>query len=102
MSEMIPGMPPPPAPAKPRDAAAVVMFRRGKAGVEVFWLKREAAMAFAGGFYAFPGGRVDPSDAAVKVEGATGAEAAARAAAARELFEETGVLAAQGSDSLAK
>ncbi len=78
----------------------VVMYRQAKAGVEVFWVKREKALRFAGGFYAFPGGKVDRADAEVPVRGASGEEAAARVAAARELFEETGVLVAEGAEAL--
>src|SRR3954468_5850593 len=101
MSELLPGIPAfSAAPAKTRDDSAVVMFRKAKSGVEVFWLKREKELKFAGGFYAFPGGRVDAADALVTVEGASGQEAALRAAAARELFEETGVLVAVGAEKL--
>ncbi|HVG57866.1 MAG TPA: MBL fold metallo-hydrolase [Hyalangium sp.] len=100
MSEALPGMPPPPPPATPRLAAVVVPYRRTGAGVEVFWVKREKALRFAGGFYAFPGGKVDPADGAVPVLGAAGEEATIRAAAARELFEETGLLLAEGAEAL--
>lgn len=103
MSEAIPGMPKPAlTAARPRDAAAVVMYRPApsQAGVEVFWLKREKALRFAGGFYAFPGGRVDAADADIAVEGATGLDAALIVAAARELLEETGVLVAAGAEKL--
>jgi endoribonuclease LACTB2 len=96
MSEALPGMPePPPSPA-PRDAAVAVLVRPGAEGLEVFWLRREATVSFAAGFYAFPGGRVDAADAATPVAGVQGEEATLRAAAARELFEETGVLRARG------
>jgi glyoxylase-like metal-dependent hydrolase (beta-lactamase superfamily II)/8-oxo-dGTP pyrophosphatase MutT (NUDIX family) len=100
MSEALPGMPPAPPPAKPRPAAVVVLYRRVGSGVEVFWVKREKALAFAGGFYAFPGGKVDKADAQVPVRGATGEEAALCVAAARELFEESGVLVAEGAEAL--
>jgi endoribonuclease LACTB2 len=96
VSEALPGMPEAPAPAPPRDAAVVVLVRPGEDGPEVFWLRREATLSFAAGFYAFPGGRVDAADAEVAVEGASGEEATLRVAAARELFEETGVLLARG------
>ncbi len=105
MSESFPGLPKPErVVAKPKDASAVVLFRRRGtgfgAGVEVFWLRRDKGLRFAGGFYAFPGGKVDRADADVPVEGATGTDAALIAAAARELFEETGVLMAAGAERL--
>jgi endoribonuclease LACTB2 len=102
MSEALPGIPrATPATARPRDAAAVILFRRTPEGPELFWLKREKQLRFAGGFYAFPGGAVDPGDAAVAVEGAEGADTAFIAAAARELLEEAGVLIAAGAEGLA-
>ncbi|WP_257448746.1 MBL fold metallo-hydrolase [Archangium lipolyticum] len=101
MSEAFPGMPPPPPVAATRPASVVVLYRGGPGGVEVFWVKREKALAFAGGFYAFPGGKVDKADAEVPVRGASGQEAALRVAAARELLEETGVLVAEGAERLA-
>ena len=102
MSEMIPGMRAVrPSPARPRDAAVTVVCRQVPgAGVEVFWLRRETSLSFAGGYYAFPGGRVDGADAQVPVEGAEGQEAAFRVAAARELFEETGLLLAGGAEKV--
>ena len=84
-----------------RPAASAVLWRRGPAGLEVFWVRRGAELRFAGGFYAFPGGRVDEADAAVPLSNAGGLEhvdAALVAAAARELFEETGVLAVPGAE----
>ena len=96
MSEAIPGMPEAPPPAEPRDASVVVLVRMGPRGMETFWLRRERSVSFAAGFYAFPGGRVDAADAELPVEGAAAPDSALVAAAARELFEETGVLAARG------
>ena len=78
------------------------------AGLEVFLLRRVAAMDFAPGMTVFPGGAVDPADHDPSIAwigpdqdwwSATlgAAPAAARAlvvAAVRELFEETGVLLA--------
>jgi glyoxylase-like metal-dependent hydrolase (beta-lactamase superfamily II)/8-oxo-dGTP pyrophosphatase MutT (NUDIX family) len=97
VSEALPGLPPAPEAAKPRDAAVAILFRRTGAGVELCWMRREAAL-FAGGFYAFPGGRVDAQDSQVPVDGAEGEAALFRAAAARETFEEVGVLVAAGAD----
>lgn len=62
MSEALPGVPPPPPPKPPRPASVVVLYRRAGEGAEVFWLEREQRLRFAGGFYAFPGGRVDAAD----------------------------------------
>jgi glyoxylase-like metal-dependent hydrolase (beta-lactamase superfamily II)/8-oxo-dGTP pyrophosphatase MutT (NUDIX family) len=58
---------------------------------------RAAQVAFAGGFRAFPGGRLDPADARIPVAGAAGEAAALVACAIRELFEETGILLAGGA-----
>src|SRR5438128_5368200 len=90
-------------PAVVRPAATVVLHRRGADGLEVFWVRRGEQLRFAGGFYAFPGGRVDVADAALPLAHADGIGAAERAciaAAARELFEETGVLLAPGASRL--
>jgi 8-oxo-dGTP pyrophosphatase MutT (NUDIX family) len=97
-------------PAVPKHAATVVLARDGAAGIEVFLLRRVAAMAFAGGMTVFPGGGVDQRDADASVSWA-GPEpewwaarfgcdvSLARAlvcAAVRETFEESGVLLAGG------
>lgn len=100
MSEALPGVPPPPVPGPLRDAAAVVLWRRTAFGCEVFWLKRGEQLKNSGGFYAFPGGKVDQADLGVAVAGASGLDAALIAAAARELLEETGVLVARGTERL--
>src|SRR5438105_3259257 len=86
-------------PTAVRPAATVVLVRRSPE-LEVFWVRRGEELRFAGGFYAFPGGRVDVADAALPLanaEGIPAAEAACLAAAARELFEETGVLLVPGA-----
>src|SRR5436190_7992186 len=86
-----------------RPAATVILHRPGPQGLEVFWVRRGEQLRFAGGFYAFPGGRVDVADAAlplVHADPLTPAERACIAAAARELFEETGVLLAPGAQRI--
>jgi glyoxylase-like metal-dependent hydrolase (beta-lactamase superfamily II)/8-oxo-dGTP pyrophosphatase MutT (NUDIX family) len=90
--------------AVPKDAAAVVLVRENEGGeAELFWARRGERLSFQGGFYAFPGGQRDAEDAEVWVENCDDAERAAMiSCAARELFEETGVLAARGADSLTK
>lgn len=78
-----------PVPARP--ASTVLLLRDGPDGLQVFLLRRRDTMAFAAGMYAFPGGGVDPRDR----DGGPDVDAWAwECAAARELFEETGVLLA--------
>src|SRR5699024_7185730 len=94
--------------ARPKDASTVMLLRDGAAGIEVFLVRRAAGMAFAGGMTVFPGGGVDQSDSDGAISWAGPAaswwadrmgvdEARARrlvCAAARETFEECGVLLA--------
>ncbi|MBI2469434.1 MAG: NUDIX domain-containing protein [Candidatus Rokubacteria bacterium] len=100
------------APVPARDAATVVLVRDAPGGIEVLLLERHAASPMSPGAFAFPGGRVEATDAAPDGErlcrGLTAAEAAAtlpdvwppqRAlgfwiAALREAFEEAGLLLA--------
>src|SRR5919206_2514822 len=84
-----------------RPAASVVLVRESG---EVLWVRRGDQLRFAGGFYAFPGGAVDVQDAGVPLDGGEAlgaAEAPCVVAAARELFEETGVLAVPGARAIA-
>jgi 8-oxo-dGTP pyrophosphatase MutT (NUDIX family) len=92
-----------------RPAASVILLRDGPHGVEAWLMRRVVGMAFAGGMTVFPGGRVDASDADPRIATVGGDAAglahrlgesvqdarAALVAAARELFEETGVLLTQ-------
>ncbi len=94
MSEAIVGVPLPPPSKPPRDASAVIVFRRHAGELEVFWLEREERLSFAGGFFAFPGGKTDPSDRLLPVRGAEAATPIVTAA--RELFEEIGILKTRG------
>lgn len=79
-----------------RPASTVVMVRdRAAAGggsqLEVLLVCRNAALAFHGGSWVFPGGRIDDDELAA----AGGDEAtAARIAAVREVHEETGLAVA--------
>lgn len=93
-----------------RPAATVMLLRdHPDEGLQVFMLQRTLSAAFARGMYVFPGGRVDPADAAQEVESVCqrldDAEASAIlgvrsgglaywVAAIRECFEEAGVLLA--------
>jgi 8-oxo-dGTP pyrophosphatase MutT (NUDIX family) len=96
------------SPVEPRDAATVVLMRAGEHEPEIYLLRRQTSMAFAGGMCVFPGGGVDERDfdhtvawagptAAVWAERLGSTEEEARAlvcAAVRETFEESGVLLA--------
>ncbi len=89
----------------PKDAAAVILLRHhtDPNDPEIFWVKRSEKLAFLGGFYAFPGGQLDPPDAETRVENCNDAETASLiSCAARELFEELGVLVARGAETLTK
>jgi len=89
----------------PKDAAAIILLRQdtNPDNPEVFWVKRGAKLAFLGGFHAFPGGQIDATDAEVDVRNAPNPQTAAMiSGAARELFEELGVLVAHGGETLTK
>lgn len=95
--------------ANPRPAATVVVLRDSSGGPEVFMVRRHADTAFMGGAHVFPGGRVDRADhdgderwcdgighAATQLpELPRDVAVAYHVAAARELFEEAGVLLAR-------
>lgn len=68
-------------------AATVVVLRDTAAGLEVLMLKRASQLAFFGGAWVFPGGKVEPEDGDL----ANALLRAARVAGARELFEEAGI-----------
>ncbi|MBI3087110.1 MAG: hypothetical protein HYY88_15500 [candidate division NC10 bacterium] len=102
-------------PVQPKPAASVVLVRVGsEEPVEVYLIRRNRGMRFLGGFYAFPGGKVDEADLApealARCRGITPQTADAGSStwdglpaiafwmtAIRELFEETGIL--MGCDS---
>ena len=106
----------PSPPATPRPAASVLLVRPAQASpVEVYMIRRQQSMRFLGGFYAFPGGKVEPADAAEAAFGRCRGISAAAAleafppsdgfpplafwvTAARELVEETGIVAGCDGD----
>ena len=90
------GLSPPPPPPVPRPAASVILWRHGHGGIELYLVRRGATQRFAPGFSAFPGGRRDAEDATVPVDAPGPNAPADLACAARELFEEAGVLVATG------
>lgn len=97
-------------PAHP--AATVILLRDSAAGPEIFMVRRNAGTSFMAGQHVFPGGKVEGADQQPVDSGwFVGADRAAlhwpdllpdqavayHVAAARELFEEAGVLLARGT-----
>jgi glyoxylase-like metal-dependent hydrolase (beta-lactamase superfamily II)/8-oxo-dGTP pyrophosphatase MutT (NUDIX family) len=89
--------------------AVSILLARGRESKEVLLVDRNPELVFFGGYQAFPGGTLEPEDATVPVEnlprsvensgdGQGGDFSSFVAAAARELFEETGVWLGRGSD----
>lgn len=91
-------------PARPRNAASLILVRHGRQGLEVLMGKRPQRSRFAPDVFVFPGGRVDAADFDVPAvrpldpvcarrTGAPPRLAAALATAAlRETREETGLV----------
>jgi endoribonuclease LACTB2 len=70
---------------------------------EIYWVRRSERLAFLGGFHAFPGGQLDETDREIRVANCADAERSAMiSCAAREVFEELGVLVARGAQTLTK
>ncbi|MBE7368534.1 NUDIX hydrolase [Ramlibacter pallidus] len=98
-------------PAAP--SATVVLLRDGPGGLEVFLLRRHAQSDVLAGAFVFPGGKLDPEDAAWATrldrtpadlhallgepDLPPGEAAGLFVAAVRELFEETGLLLADAT-----
>lgn len=92
------------ASVRPRDAASLVLVRRGRGGLEVLMGKRPRKSAFAPDVFVFPGGKLEAADRAAnparvldpvsaRRAAASPAKAQALAAAAlRETAEETGLI----------
>ncbi|HLN27972.1 MAG TPA: MBL fold metallo-hydrolase [Gemmataceae bacterium] len=84
--------------------AASVLLARGSGPAELFVVRRSANLRFLGGFLAFPGGKVSAGDREVPVDAPAerpnplDVDSERYAAAARELFEETGALIARRAD----
>lgn len=99
----------------PRPAATVILLRDGARGLEVFLIKRHLKSNVLGGAFVFPGGKVDKLDAELDtvlyidqpllnlhtalnepdIDHATAA--GLYVAAVREMFEEAGILFAEGA-----
>jgi 8-oxo-dGTP pyrophosphatase MutT (NUDIX family) len=97
-------------PVIPRPAATVVLARDGNAGgIEIYLVQRHGSIGFMGGMHVFPGGKVCDADETPAMRSCildaaalrgdvwgddidSGAAFARTVAAARETFEEAGVL----------
>jgi 8-oxo-dGTP pyrophosphatase MutT (NUDIX family) len=74
-------------------AATVVLVRDTDDGLETLMLRRDSRLAFAGGAWVFPGGRIDADDfpSGDRSEDPDALLEAARTAAVRESMEESGL-----------
>jgi 8-oxo-dGTP pyrophosphatase MutT (NUDIX family) len=101
-----------------REAAAIILLREGRTGLEALLLRRPASMGFAGGQWVFPGGVIEPADCGPEIRqhfptdsltlGTKPAPAAGEPretcgqgpylGACRETFEEAGILLARHRD----
>lgn len=93
------------APAAPRDAASLILLRRDGPAPRVLMGQRGAGARFMPSKFVFPGGALDPGDAAalpgpalsavcarrLTLQAPEGVGAALARAAVRETFEETGL-----------
>jgi glyoxylase-like metal-dependent hydrolase (beta-lactamase superfamily II)/8-oxo-dGTP pyrophosphatase MutT (NUDIX family) len=80
--------------------AASIILAKGSGSSELFLVRRTEKLRFFGGFFVFPGGKVSPADGEIPLVGEERSAVSSElyVAAARELFEETGVLIARRSD----
>lgn len=92
-------------PVAPRAAATILLLRDADDGPEVLMTRRSLNASFAPGAYVFPGGVVDAGDAQARERGLIDARddqepeiLSYATAAAREAFEELGVLLVRGAD----
>lgn len=69
-----------------REAASIILLRAAASGFEVFFVRRHRGSSFMASAYVFPGGAAEAGEDA-------------RTAAARELFEEAGVLLAKTDET---
>jgi 8-oxo-dGTP pyrophosphatase MutT (NUDIX family) len=83
-------------------SASILLVRDGAQGLEVFMVKRHYQIDYAAGALVFPGGKIDPGDAApelaahcVGLDGLDDAMRAITIGAIREAFEECGMLIAR-------
>ena len=87
--------------ATPKDASAVILLN--ETGDQVLWARRNPQLAFLGGWHAFPGGKLEASDANVKIKNCADTELGKFiVCAVREAFEEVGVLLVRNGERLTR
>jgi len=94
------------APKDPPKPASTVLIVRDAPQLEVLMVRRHAGMAFGADAWVFPGGKVAPPDADGVWDDLSDGnyghyERSLRIAAAREVFEESGLLLANRADGTA-
>ena len=75
--------------AKNKISSAIILTRKRKQGLEVYLVKRSPKLRFFGGYWAFPGGNIDPIDYHHEHEAL---DIALKRCAIRELLEELNLL----------
>ena len=83
--------------------AVSVLLTRDPTSTEVYLVERSPQLKFFGGYFAFPGGTLDDSDREFVLQNTTRFPEEVRpfvVAAAREIFEETGILLTSGASDL--
>ncbi|MGH7887872.1 MAG: NUDIX hydrolase [Candidatus Binatia bacterium] len=99
-------------PARPRDAATLLIYRRGARGPEVVMGRRSDKARFKPGVYVFPGGGLERADHQIRplrplpqlvvdkiaVGGSVARGNALALAAIRETFEESGLIIGEAGD----
>ncbi len=83
----------------PKDASAIILVKDGK----VLWAQRNPKIKFLGGWHAFPGGKIEKTDAEIEVKNCKDNDLQEFiVGAVRELFEEVGVLIVRNGEKLTK
>lgn len=78
--------------SQPRESAVIVPTRGEGTSLEIFWSRRQPHLRFLGGMHAFFGGSVEPNDHVVPMSPSEHPAPRFFGCAARELFEEGGLL----------
>lgn len=83
-----------------RTAVSIVLTRDPDS-TETYLVERSPKLKFFGGFYAYPGGTLDKEDIDIEIKNSDTVQKESLpyiVAAAREIFEETGILLTQGPE----